>query len=389
MPSEDRKSKPKITLQNNLSGIEKFANEISKTGFVLESKIVSLLKKEGWIVISNKYYEDDYEGSVREIDLLAYKVRKVQSFDVYTTLIISCKKNSAHTWAFLARDLEANAMNTNLWPLHIWTNYKPLSFQLSIPSCAKNYHQDIAKLGVNQALALPEVDVFAFQEMDSSTGVPKNDKEIYQSITSLLKAQAYEISALPQRKNKRSVYQFNLISVVDAELVRLKFDDTQEVKATQIDQEQYISRYIIKRKESTSRVRFIKADKFSEYLKDYNKLHDSNCKWLNASCEKFYKGILKDSARTQVLIDEFRSFLEFRLGWRIKDITGQEYDIKELYLSYNAKEEKASVIVNFGGAHLEALNADSRARDAVLEALNIIYRYTGDIMFEEDWDIPF
>ncbi|MBX9896091.1 MAG: hypothetical protein K2Y09_13110 [Nitrosomonas sp.] len=69
-----------------------YAKEIHKTGFVLEYKVSDLLRQAGWTVISNKYYEDDFEGSVREIDLLAYKVRKVQQVDVYTTLLISCKK---------------------------------------------------------------------------------------------------------------------------------------------------------------------------------------------------------------------------------------------------------------------------------------------------------
>ena len=48
--------------------LEKFTKEICKTGFVLENRIAVDLKREGWTVISNKYYEDDFEGSVREID---------------------------------------------------------------------------------------------------------------------------------------------------------------------------------------------------------------------------------------------------------------------------------------------------------------------------------
>ena len=71
---------------------DKYDKEIRKTGFVLESKVGDTLRRAGWTVISNKYYEDDFEGSVREIDLLAYKVSKVQQVSVYTTLLISCKK---------------------------------------------------------------------------------------------------------------------------------------------------------------------------------------------------------------------------------------------------------------------------------------------------------
>lgn len=72
--------------------IPPYAEEIRKTGFVLENKIAQIVKSSGWTVISNKYYIDDSEDSVREIDLIAYKCTKVQHFDVYTTLIISCKR---------------------------------------------------------------------------------------------------------------------------------------------------------------------------------------------------------------------------------------------------------------------------------------------------------
>ena len=81
---------------------KKFAAEICKTGFVLENQIAQTLKAAGWTVISNKYYVDDFEESVREIDLIAYKVSKVKHLDVYTALIISCKKSESNAWALLA-----------------------------------------------------------------------------------------------------------------------------------------------------------------------------------------------------------------------------------------------------------------------------------------------
>lgn len=85
--------------------LEKFEKGILKTGFVLENNIAMSLKKLGWSVISNKYYEDDFEDKIREIDLIAYKVGRAQDFDVFTCLIISCKKSESNTWALLCRDL--------------------------------------------------------------------------------------------------------------------------------------------------------------------------------------------------------------------------------------------------------------------------------------------
>jgi len=51
-------------------------------------------------------------------------------------------------------------------------------------------------------------------------GSPQNDKAIFGAMTSLMKAQAYELQALPQRKKASCVYQFNLISSLDGQLVR-------------------------------------------------------------------------------------------------------------------------------------------------------------------------
>ncbi len=63
--------------QNNL---DNFAQEIQKTGFVLENRIAQELKNVGWTVISNKYYIDDLQEAIREIDLVAYRVTKMQHF---------------------------------------------------------------------------------------------------------------------------------------------------------------------------------------------------------------------------------------------------------------------------------------------------------------------
>lgn len=67
--------------------------QIAKTGFVLENKISHDLKRAGWTVISNRYYLDDTaQETVREVDLIGYRTRKLADFTVYTALIISCKK---------------------------------------------------------------------------------------------------------------------------------------------------------------------------------------------------------------------------------------------------------------------------------------------------------
>lgn len=93
----------------------------------------------------------------------------------------------------------------------------------------------------------------------------------------------------PIEKNP-SVYQFNLISIVDSDLFRLNIDGS-NISEEKIDIEHYISRYIIKKNESFSRIRFITASNFKEKLSDYGHLHDANCKWFDNTTNAFYNEI--------------------------------------------------------------------------------------------------
>lgn len=367
--------------------LDKFGTEICKTGFVLENRIAIELKRAGWTVISNKYYEDDFEGSVREIDLLAYKVSKAQHFDVYTTLLISCKKSESNAWALLARDINIKDPNSDWWPLHTWSNDKSLLYELSQPGRSKIYHDEVKACDVRDALSLPDVEVFAFQEMSRKNGAPQNDKNIFNALTSLMKAQAYELSALPQRKKSASVYQFNLLSVIDSDLIRLKFIGDQ-IMAEPINSEHYIARYIIRKKESFSRVRFVKASHFNDALADYNRLHLANCQWFDRTCNQFFDGITKDWNRTKVFIEEFRSKLKWPLYWRMERTLRKDYDVKDLSLDWRPEENRLAVTLPLGSEVIDFLNNDDEAKKATAVALKEIYRYTGDFYFAED-DIPF
>lgn len=70
-----------------------FSENIKSTGFILENKISKILISNKWNVINNKYYIDDVAKIAREIDIIAYKATKIEDIYVYTSLIISCKKN--------------------------------------------------------------------------------------------------------------------------------------------------------------------------------------------------------------------------------------------------------------------------------------------------------
>jgi len=241
-------------------------------------------------------------------------------------------------------------------------------------------------LGVTEALTKPSVEVFAFQEMDKRTGAPQNDKPIFSAVTSLMKAQAYELSALPQRKKEPSVYQFNLLSVVDADLARLMFTE-KGIKCTEITSEQHLARYIIKKKETFSRIRFLKADTFQAALPDYSRLHIANQSIFAQAYEDFYKDIFSDSARTKVLAEEFRKSLSFWLNWEIERNLSDRVDVNSFGFLMPKDKSKLRISVDLDQNQLDLLNSSDRCKERTAVALKKIYKYEGP--FEFDYDIPF
>lgn len=385
-------NKPKnITMRNTKNSLitdySSYCEQISKTGFVLENKIANLLKKEKWTVISNKYYVDDTEESVREIDLVAYKVSKIQHLDVYTALIISCKKNELNDWALLARSIDLKDPNSNWHPLHAWSNDKAISYQLSLAGKAKHYHDSMRDNKVRNVLDMPSVEVFAFQEMKKVSGSPQNDKNIFQSITSLMKAQAYELGGLSQRKRNPAIYQFNLLSIVDTGLIRIMLTDD-KISATAINSEHYIARYIIKKQEEFSRIRFITANSFADEIANYNKLHNENCKWFNQECDNFYENAILDNHKIKLLLENFKNEIKHGIrGALYRNHLDVPHELN-IGLYFNKESNTLRIWATIAEHGLEKINNDKKLIDLTANILNKLYRYNGPFEFEGD-DLPF
>lgn len=384
---------------------EAYVQAVKKTGFVLENQVAQLMKASGWTVISNKYYEDDHSNTVREVDLVAYRVEHIQHFDVYTVLIVSCKKSSENVWALLARDINIKDPNSDWWPMHTWTNDVALQYRLADAGSARRYHEASVAFGVAGALSVPEVEVFAFQELSKDTdqagapkkqkgaqnankpeSQPKNDTTIFNSITSLMKAQAYEIGALPNRKKTPSVYQFNLVAVAETDLLRLMFRDG-EIECSAIKTEHYIGRYIIHRKETFSRIRFVQAEAFEESLRDYERLHWANCQWFANECDAFYHDIVKDWRRIDVLLDAFKTEILSFIKWRALTAGGVMIDFDVAGLTYSKDQGKLYIGFDVGPEVIKVLEESKEVNERVAMALKKVYRYSGP--FELIEDIPF
>lgn len=363
---------------------DKIKEQIKKTGFVLEDKIVKILRKHGWFVISNKYYIDDLENSIREIDIVAYKCSKLDSINVFTSLIISCKKSDASIWALLSREINKKDPNTNFWPLHTWTNNKCLEYQTSRSDFSQNYHEGAINFGVSNALSLPDVEIFAFQEMAKSDGKPQNDKSIFGSITSLIKAQSYEKSILPNKNKINRIYQYNLISVVETDLLRVMFEDA-NITSTFVDDDHFLSQYIIKKEQTFSRIRFIKSECFEKHLSDYTKLHEFNCHHFKSEVDNFYVDVAKSQSKLDCLSEDLRIRLGPIIQERVLDCLGEYANIKDMWVLRVESKDMLCIVFHFSDEIIEFINCDNEIDKEASRALMQIYKYPGKFMFANEF----
>lgn len=366
--------------------LSNFEKQVSKTGFELEYRVARILKEEGWSLISNRCYLDDQEETVREIDLLAYKVRNVKDISVYTALIISCKKSEPNIWALLSRDVDVKDPNSDWQPFQGWCNHLGVSYSIEDSKWPQKYYERMTKI-CPSIFQIPKVDVFAFQEMNRVSGACQNDKNIFASITSLMKAQSYEISTLSDRKKgKACVYQFNLLSVIDSDLVRILFDG-EKVEATEVDSEDYVSRYILRKKDSTSRIKFVAAKKFALIIRDYSRLHSENCSMFEEVYEDFYKDAYKIYRKSSLLYEDLKQALSGKLSAAYYRSTGEWISFKEVAIYWNEKKETLTVDFDFSFEVVGKMNASKECKEIGQAALLSVYHYEGE--FEYAVGIPF
>ncbi len=369
--------------------LKKYANGVILTGFVLEHEVAMQLKEAGWIVINNKYYIDDVESKVREIDLLAYKVTIVKGINIYTSLIISCKKSNKNDWVLLCRDIDHKNPNKVWNPQHVWTNDHILSFQFK-DNFGQNYLKYRAKYRKKiEALKEPNIDVFAFQEMDKSKGTAVNDTNIFNSIVSLMKAQAYELNRLPVRKKTKSLYHFSLLSIIDSNLLKINFSQ-QQLIAEEIESENYIANYIVNKNENSSRIRFVKSSNFQNIIGDYDTLHQYNCWVLPKLYEEFYiDNYFNVNDRIKILqnilLSELGDFTNNIINDKFKHF--EEYiSIDRLYIHLDEETNFLYILLCDTPSILEDyiidfLNKNKETKKQYSKKLKEIFKHEGDFSF--------
>lgn len=374
--------------------IEKLKEQIHKTGFVLENKICRLLEENHWNIINNRYYLDDVEGSHREIDIIAYKVHLVDDIAYYTTFVISCKKSEKNLWAFLTKDINQNDPNINFCPISNWTNDKILKFMI------ENQDQDVEKRIFELSKSKSPLDfiygldkqVFAFQQLSKNGFTPQNDRDMYNSIITTIKALEYEKNSLDKRVEYTALYNFNLLSIFDGEMIQLHFDSEGE-HPQKIDEIKYLNRHIVNKKESFYRVHFMKYEKLSSYVENLNELHTFHSEFYPSLINEFYDNItsFKYNEGFRLLIND----LEEEILWRLNFYYDPSEDLFEHFsLHYEQNEDLLYIdIVSKDMTYSEEMDALAQLNEtpkaiALTErALKKIYKYEGNFKFEKT--LPF
>ena len=357
---------------------------INTTGFGLEFSISKRLLDDGWTVINNKYYIDDVQRSAREIDILAYKATMKEWIQIYTVLIISCKKSSENVWALLAKEKKINDPNIDWNPVTIWSNQKVIKFIIENYDWKTQYVNSSEEL--KNKLFSAKKHIFAFQELSKKNGKPQNDKAIFNSVVSSMKSQDYEIVSLDKRKKENSLYNFNLISVVDAPLMRINYGDA-EPEIEHIDSDIYVGSYIINRKETISRVHFVKSETFESYLPIYNMLHKHNIDQASVIFESYFIDSLKDQLKVDLFLKDFSRKLIFDIYQAIEELRTDKEITGVSGITWNEEKNSVAITVEhvWDEEEVKAMNTNIKLKTEVKKYLKEIYRYEGNFYFNADF----
>lgn len=371
-----------LTPENN----EQIIKEIQKAGFVLEFKVSRILEKHKWNVINSRYYIDDIMNVEREIDIVAYKVREIEGINYYTALVISCKKSDSHLWAFLTKLIDPDNPNISLCPLHNWTNDKILDFMLNEGSIEETILDKCKQQGCLNHIYYIDKQPFAFQQLLKSKFTLQNDKDIYNSIITLIKAVEFEKSWLEKRKKVPCFYNFNLISVFDGEMIELFYENESSCTISEISSIKYLNRHIVNNKEDFYRVQFINFDNFDTYCSSYDLLHDWNI--------KMYPKLINDYYKNAVLSDKYMALFEEEFVFTVlRYINNKGFSekgrIDELYIVYEKEEKQLSLSLITHGlppdeekSFIQLLNENTEVEQYVSEQLIKYYKYEGAFHFD-------
>jgi hypothetical protein len=362
-------------------------DKIKQTGFILEHKVACLFEQTGWSVIHNRYYLDDVLNQQREIDMVAYKTYLIKDLRFCTALIISCKKSDLYEWVFLTRKAQAMNYNLNLYPITFASNIDELNFEFKLidwPTDTKEANTPISKL--IKKLYEYEESVFAFKEFKESNDKGRSDSAIFDSISSLIKAQSFETRSLKNRRKaeEKYVYNFNLLSISDINFIKLLFEKD-KINETKISRINYINRFLVNGEEQHSKIDFINLNSLNKAIADYNNLHNLNIDFFKKLEERFYDNIWTLDRTNFVVEKQRKDFLTNLRSLIYSKLNVSDSDF--IYLELIKHPEYLLIDCCVTTELEKYLDSDKRVQSFCKRWLKEHFRYDGSFTFGDN--LPF
>lgn len=182
---------------NKLSSNENISNEemvdaISRSGYLLERRVATLLGKAGYKAVTNRGFIDSETNKSREYDVYAYKtipVYETGTYEIYPTLICECKNNARPISFFVKEETFepfVDEFKVSGIPAKIWRNNKCISFQ------------DFAKVKSFHHYCKPEVPVSTQcctfeKKKDRSSWIAYHGDELNETFRTIIKALEHAI----------------------------------------------------------------------------------------------------------------------------------------------------------------------------------------------------
>jgi len=341
---------------------------INKTGFPTEYKVQKLLESHGWSVISNRYYIDEQKKVEREIDLLALKngIR----------LVISCKKSDTDFWVFMSSQNKGVVV-----PIEFRIDDRMVRYLLD---CEEDTFRSIVLKYPSFAsvLTMPDM-VRAFQQITLSNYKPNNDKHIYDSIITTIKAAAYEENHVKQDA------MYFMLSVFEGEMVQYDFDSG---ISRVIDDIKYVNRHFIDSDDRYYCVRFIKLDALERVIDEYDKVSEELPQLLDELRNVFKKDVLEMTRRWKYFWNDFEKkfFEELYEHYEINDEFFSSLCANQMGIRpYLAKSGKLHLAFNLclyvdPASCAQDVNKDEFWRNLMARLLKEFYGYEGPFVIEND-----
>lgn len=278
---------------------EKWEEAIRKTGFDLEYRVQKILRQHNWHVMNNRYYVDDKTGQDREIDVVAYKRTETEEACLYTCLVISCKKSAESEWLFLTSDQNEEDDDFDSWPMEVVFTDKIMRRILQYEAAVV-----VEKVRTipswNQIFQAPH-RVLSFQQINRKSFRNEDDKRIFSSIITTIKASAYEQSFILKHRHteKEICANFQLLSIFEGGMKEYyRTDDSGQIN--DIREIKYINRHIVENTDRFHRVHFIREDAFERILGQYDQMADSLTEYYELMKKEAYEDVFCEEKRYRI-----------------------------------------------------------------------------------------